>query len=137
MSLRDGYGRDVALSAHLPAVSALDRHVALIGFMGAGKSTVAAELAERLDRPLVDVDAELERELGTPIAQVFAERGEAAFREAEEELTVEALADPVPAVLALGGGAPTSERVREALRDRAVTVLLDVDVDEAWARVRG
>jgi shikimate kinase/3-dehydroquinate synthase len=118
-------------------VNALERHVALVGFMGAGKSTVAAQLAELLGRPLVDLDAELERELATPIPQVFAERGEAAFREAEEELAVEALADPVPAVLALGGGAPTSQRVREALRDRAVTVLLDVDVDEAWERVRG
>jgi shikimate kinase/3-dehydroquinate synthase len=115
-------------------VNALDRHVALIGFMGAGKSTVAAELAERLDRPLVDVDAELERELGTPIAQLFAERGEAAFREAEEELTVEALAETVPAVLALGGGAPTSERVREALRERAQGGDRPLAVDEAEFR---
>jgi shikimate kinase/3-dehydroquinate synthase len=118
-------------------VNALDRHVALVGFMGAGKSTVAAELAGLLDRPYVDLDRELEEELAAPIPQVFAERGEAAFREAEEELAVEALADPVPAVLALGGGAPTSRRVREALSRRALTVLLDVDVDQAWHRVEG
>jgi 3-dehydroquinate synthetase/shikimate kinase len=118
-------------------VNALDAHVALVGFMGAGKSTVAAELAQLLGRPLVDLDTELEGELGAAIPDVFAERGEEAFRAAEEDLTVEALADPVPAVLALGGGAPTSVRVREALRDRAVTVLLDVDVDEAWRRAEG
>ena len=117
-------------------MNALGRHVALVGFMGAGKSTVAAELAELLGRPLVDLDRELEEELAMPVAQVFAERGEPAFRTAEEDLAVEALADPVPAVLALGGGAPTSERIREALRDQAVTVLLDVEVDEAWERVR-
>jgi shikimate kinase / 3-dehydroquinate synthase len=118
-------------------MNALDRHVALIGFMGAGKSTVAAEVARLLERPLVDLDRELEGELGAPIPQIFVERGEPAFREAEEELAVEALADPVPAVLALGGGAPTSQRVREALRERALTVQLEVDVDEAWERVAG
>jgi shikimate kinase/3-dehydroquinate synthase len=118
-------------------VNALDRHVALVGFMGAGKSSVAVELASALGRVVVDVDTELEGELGATIPEVFAQRGEAAFREVEEDLTVEALADPVPAVLALGGGAPTSERVREALRDSAVTVLLDVDVEEAWTRVQG
>jgi 3-dehydroquinate synthetase/shikimate kinase len=121
----------------MQAVNALERHVALVGFMGAGKSTVAAELAELLGRPLVDVDAELEHELGMSILDVFAERGEAGFRTVEEDMTVEALADPVPAVLALGGGAPTSARVREALRNRALTVLLDVGVDEAWARAQG
>jgi shikimate kinase / 3-dehydroquinate synthase len=118
-------------------MNALERHVALIGFMGAGKSSVGAEVAELLERPLVDLDRELEGELGAPIPQIFEERGEPAFREAEEELAVEALADPVPAVLALGGGAPTSQRVREALRDRALTVQLEVGVDEAWERVAG
>jgi shikimate kinase/3-dehydroquinate synthase len=105
--------------------------------MGAGKSTVGAELARALGRPLVDLDRELEGELGAPIPQLFAERGEPAFREAEEELAVEALAEPVPAVVALGGGAPTSQRVRETLRDRALTVQLDVDVEQAWKRVAG
>jgi shikimate kinase / 3-dehydroquinate synthase len=118
-------------------VNALDRHVALVGFMGAGKSSVGAEVAGRLERPFVDVDVELERELGTPIAQVFAERGEAAFRELEEELTVEALADPVPAVVALGGGAVLSERVRESLRIRALAIFLEVEVEEAWERAAG
>jgi shikimate kinase/3-dehydroquinate synthase len=114
---------------------ALTRHVALIGFMGAGKSTVGAEVAARLDRPLVDLDRELEAELDASIPEIFAERGEASFREHEEELAVEALADPVAAVIVLGGGAPTSLRVRESLRRHALTVLLDVEVDDAWERV--
>jgi len=118
------------------AAVALDRHVALVGFMGAGKSSLGAEAAGRLGRPFLDLDLELERELGTTIAEIWAERGEPAFRELEEELTVEALADPVPAVLALGGGAIVSERVRESLRDRALTLLVDVEVEEAWRRVR-
>ena len=118
------------------AAVALDRHVALVGFMGAGKSSLGAEAAGRLGRPFLDLDLELERELGMTIAEIWAERGEPAFRELEEELTVEALADPVPGVLALGGGAILSERVRESLRDRALTLLVDVEVEEAWRRVR-
>jgi shikimate kinase/3-dehydroquinate synthase len=105
--------------------------------MGAGKSTVGSEVAARLGRPFVDLDRELEAELDASVPEIFEERGEAAFREHEEELAVEALADPVPAVLALGGGAPGSERVRESLRRRALTVLLDVELDEAWRRVGG
>src|SRR5688500_4553756 len=120
-----------------PGVNALHRHVALIGFMGAGKSTLGAEAARRLGRPFVDLDRELETELGAPVAEIFAERGEATFREAEEDLAGEALAEPEPAVLALGGGAVTSERVRDGLRERALTVLVEVDLDEAWRRVAG
>jgi shikimate kinase/3-dehydroquinate synthase len=105
--------------------------------MGAGKSTIGAETAQRLDRPFVDLDRELESELGAPVAEIFADRGEATFREAEEDLTVEALADPQPAVLALGGGALGSERVRDALRDRALAVLVEIEPDEAWRRVAG
>jgi shikimate kinase/3-dehydroquinate synthase len=118
-------------------VNALDRHVALIGFMGAGKSTLGAEAARRLERPFVDLDRELEAELGAPVAEIFESRGEATFRDAEEDLAVEALAEPEPAVLALGGGAVTSERVRDALRDRALTVLVEIEPDEAWRRVAG
>ena len=116
---------------------ALDRHVALIGFMGAGKSTLGADAARRLERPFVDLDRELEDELGAPVGEIFASRGEASFRDAEEDLTVEALADPVPAVLALGGGALGSDRVRETLSDHALAVLVDVGPEEAWQRVSG
>ena len=54
---------------------ALDRHVALVGFMGAGKSTLGAEVAERLGRPFVDLDRELERVLGRSIPELFARAG--------------------------------------------------------------
>jgi shikimate kinase/3-dehydroquinate synthase len=111
------------------------RHLVLVGFMGAGKSTVGAEVAQRIDRAFLDIDPELEREFGRSVADIFAERGEEGFRDAEEDLTVETLEDPRPAVISLGGGTLRSERVRESLRDHAVTVFLDVDVAEAWRRV--
>jgi len=103
--------------------------------MGAGKSTVGAQVAERLGRPFVDLDGALEAELGLSVAAIFRERGEPAFREAEERLACDALAEPGPAVLAFGGGAVTSERVREDLRRRALTVLLEIDSAAAWTRV--
>src|SRR3712207_9323049 len=99
--------------------------------MGAGKSTIGAQAAARLDRPFVDVDRELEAELGAPVAEVFASRGEATFREAEEDLTVEALADPQPAALALGGGALGSLRVSGGLAERALAGSEERRVGEA------
>ena len=113
---------------------ALDRHLALIGFMGAGKSTVGAEVSRRLDRPFVDIDRVVEERAGTTIAQLFAERGEAAFRALEAEATVEALGAPGPAVIALGGGSVGTLEIRKALRARALTVLLEVAVGDAWKR---
>ena len=101
--------------------------------MGAGKSTLGQAVAARIGRRFVDVDAAVTDDA----AAFFREHGEAAFRRREEEVTVRELAAEPPAVLSLGGGAVTSAAVREALRARAVTVLVDVDVDTAWERVRG
>ena len=115
-------------------IGALGKHLALIGFMGAGKTTAGQEVAERTGRPFVDTDQEIERRHG-PIPELF-ERGEAEFRHLEEQVVAEALAGP-DAVIALGCGAILSEATRERLRAQAFTVWLDVDVDAAWERVRG
>jgi len=116
---------------------ALDRHIALAGFMGAGKTTLGSDLALALGRSFVDVDAEVEREAGTPIAEIFAARGESEFRRLEERRIREALETCEPAVIALGGGALGAEATRNALRERAFTILVEVDVGKAWRRVSG
>jgi 3-dehydroquinate synthetase len=103
--------------------------------MGAGKSTIGAELAERLGRAFVDVDREIE--LVQPIAQIFAQSGEAAFRVREAKHALDALRSGVPFVIALGGGAVATPQIRGALRERALTVLVEVDPEEAWRRVGG
>jgi len=115
-------------------VGALEKHLALIGFMGAGKSTIGREVAERTQRPFVDTDDEIERRHGS-IPELF-ERGEPEFRSVEEEIVAEALAGP-DSVIALGGGAVLSPRTRERLEARAFTVHLAVEVEDAWERVRG
>ena len=109
----------------------------LIGFMGAGKSTVAGELAAALGSTALDSDELLAERFGHPVAHEFELSGEASFRAAEEELVCGLLDDAAPdAVIALGGGSVLSERVRGAL-DGHVTVLLDVDAaDRLGARAR-
>ncbi len=118
------------------AKTAIEHHLALAGFMGAGKSTIGREVAALLERPFVDTDAELERRHG-PISQIFHERGEPEFRRLEEELVAEILGREEPAVIALGGGAVLSERSQSRLGRAAFVVLLDVPVDAAWERAGG
>ena len=113
---------------------ALRRHVALVGFMGAGKSTVAAEVAERIGRPLVDLDRALEHELGAPIADIFAERGEAEFRLGERRVIARLLDGP-PMVLATGGGAFLNPETRALIRERALSIWLKADLDVLVKRV--
>ena len=116
-------------------VGALGRHLAISGFMGAGKSTVGARVATLTARPFVDLDRLIEKRHG-PIPELFEERGEHEFRRLEEETLAEVLAG-TDAVIALGGGAVLSPLSRERLRARAFTVYLDVGVETAWKRVRG
>jgi shikimate kinase/3-dehydroquinate synthase len=103
--------------------------------MGAGKSTLGPQLADRLGRAFVSVDAVVEERLGTSIAELFETRGEAAFRELEAEAARDVLSRQPPAVVELGGGALGSAGTRDALAEHAFTLRLDVEPDEAWRRV--
>jgi shikimate kinase / 3-dehydroquinate synthase len=116
------------------ALGVLERHVALVGFMGAGKTTLAAETALRAGRPVVDLDDEIERRTGSTVAEIFA-NGEAGFRAIEEEIAADVLERAEPHVVALGGGAVLSARTRHTLAERATTVFVPVAADEAWNRV--
>jgi 3-dehydroquinate synthetase/shikimate kinase len=105
--------------------------------MGAGKSTLGPRVAELLGRPFIDLDRDLEQDLGTTIPEFFERRGETAFRMQEEGHAIAALRLPDPAVVALGGGAVQTPSIRHELRDRAFTVLLEVDAETAWRRSAG
>ena len=110
------------------------RNLALIGFMGAGKSSAGEALAARLGWAFLDADREIEREAGRTIAAIFEEDGEPAFRTLEERV-VGRLLQESNAVLALGGGSILSSVTRERLRDGSFTVLLDVSPQTAWRRI--
>jgi shikimate kinase/3-dehydroquinate synthase len=107
----------------------------LIGFMGAGKSTLAARLARLRGAQAIDSDDVLAERFGHSVAREFELHGEPAFRAAEEEAMCEVLNDAGPReVIALGGGSVLSRRIRDALAEHLVA-LLDVDVQLAWERV--
>ncbi len=113
-------------------------HVALAGFMGAGKSTVGVRLARGLHRPFHDTDAEVEARSGRRVTDFFAAGEEPAFRALEAEVVRELLGRP-PAVLSLGGGALQDPRTRALLLERAFVVHLHVawlDVQAALPRLR-
>jgi shikimate kinase/3-dehydroquinate synthase len=113
------------------------RALVFIGFMGAGKSRAAREVAAALDVGALDSDALLEERLGHSIAREFERHGEAAFRKQEEQLVAELLAAAgAGTVIALGGGSVLSERVQSLLEPH-LTVLLDVDVESSWQRAQG
>ena len=118
-------------------LNALERHVALIGFMGAGKTTLAEEVASRLGRRAVDADRLVEGRVQLALGAFFAKHGELEFRVVESAIVRDTLLQATPAVIALGGGAVKTPAVRDALADRALTVLVQVEVDTAWERVRG
>ncbi len=106
--------------------------VALTGLRGSGKTTVAREVARLLGRRLVDTDAEVERRTGRTVADLFAERGEAAFRALEREV-VRGVAGPV--VVALGGGAFCDPGNAGRLLALGRVIFLDVSPAEAARRI--
>ena len=112
------------------------RPIALIGLMGAGKSAVAARLGERLGAAVADLDAMIEAEAGSTIAELFAREGEPAFRRREAELLDRALGAGVR-VIACGGGVVVDPAARMRLRDRCRVAWLEVTPAEAARRVAG
>jgi shikimate kinase len=105
--------------------SELPRCIALLGFRGAGKSTLGSRLALELARPFFDLDAEIEQAQGRSVAAIFREDGEAAFRRVESE-TLEGVVVRPGIVLATGGGIVEAAGNRKLLRERAFSIFLDV-----------
>lgn len=110
------------------------RTIALVGLMGAGKSTVGRRLATSLGREFFDSDTEIEKAAGLSISDIFALHGEEDFRRGEQRVLERLLSDP-PHVLATGGGAYLNPETRAMLREKAVTVWLNADLETLWRRV--
>lgn len=101
----------------------MSRHVVLIGLPGAGKSTIGRLVADTLKAPFLDIDATIMRKEGRPIEILFAERGEAAFRQIEAQEMEHALAGEA-SIIAPGGGWAAQPGAIATARDRALLVYL-------------
>ncbi len=106
----------------------------LVGFMGAGKSTVGRMAAQRLNAAFIDSDAVIEARAGKRISQIFAEDGEAAFRALERATIADLVREP-DAVIATGGGAFVDPNTRELLNRTSVTAYLRAPFDVLWNRI--
>jgi shikimate kinase len=102
--------------------------------MGCGKSVVGVLVAQRCGAPFHDLDVEIESEAGMSISEIFATKGEAAFRAMESRLLPELLQPG--AVVALGGGAPIDEANWRIIVERSTTVFIDCAFDTIWERIK-
>jgi shikimate kinase / 3-dehydroquinate synthase len=109
-------------------------NIVLTGFMGVGKSTIGARVAQQLGRPFIDMDAEIEARAGLSIAAIFSENGEGAFREYERTLCLE-LANQEGMVIATGGGTLIPSENREAMVRNGILICLTCTQDEIIRRV--
>lgn len=106
----------------------------LVGFMGAGKSSVGTVLALQMRWPFVDLDTVIEAGQGATIRQIFEEAGEPFFRQIEHSALVEVARKP-PAVIALGGGTFVQSSNFDFIRQtRGTTIWLDCPIEELWQR---
>lgn len=114
-----------------------EKNPVLTGFMGSGKTTVGIRLSYRLRRPVEDTDRLIERREGLRISEIFAEKGEAYFRERETELLRELGARKYPCVYSVGGGTPVNPENRALLKGLGTVVYLRVRPETVYERLRG
>jgi shikimate kinase len=120
---------DAAQAAQAPGPAPrLARTIALVGLMGAGKSSVGRRLAAALNAPFFDADEEIEQAAGMSVAEIFEHHGEAHFSDGERRVIARLMGEG-PCVLATGGGAFMNDETRALLKDQAVTVWLSADLD--------
>jgi len=135
---KKGTGQPSASQPSVPRAAAL-RALCLVGFMGAGKTSVGTTLARRLGWRFVDLDERIQKREGRTIAAIFKDSGEPAFRRAEaaalSELLDESHSEPL--IVALGGGAFVQPENARALKARGLSIIfLDAPVEELRRRCR-
>jgi XRE family transcriptional regulator, aerobic/anaerobic benzoate catabolism transcriptional regulator len=124
-----------SLVAELPERSERARRIALIGLRGAGKSTIGAEIARALDRRFVELDQEIERELGAGLESIFTLYGQNAYRDGERRALERVIASDEPCVIATGGSIVVEPVTYELLRKHCLTVWLRALPEDHMNRV--
>ena len=114
----------------------MDGTVAIVGYMGSGKTTLGRLLARTMGLEFVDLDRAISKNAGKEIPEIFAEHGEDHFRDLEHEALLGVLASETPCIVACGGGVILRPENRSLLRD-VTTVFLREDVDVLYRRTRG
>lgn len=115
------------------------QNVILIGYMGAGKTTIGQALAQKYQLAFEDTDQLIEKKAGRLISEIFAQEGEAVFRDMETALLEELLSEKKKeaVVYAVGGGLPMREENRELLRKLGTVIYLTVQPDTVLERLKG
>ena len=113
------------------------KNLILIGFMGAGKTTIGKLFSKEKGRKFVDTDERIVREQAKSIPELFDERGEGYFRDLETELLKKMLMDTKGAVISVGGGMPVRKENRELLRMLGCVIYLSATKETILSRVRG
>lgn len=111
-----------------------DQPIVLVGLMGSGKTTIGRRLATRLGLPFIDADAEIEKAAGQSVSDIFAQHGEAAFRDGEKRVIARLLENGAQ-ILATGGGAFMDPDTRAAIAKLGISIWLKADLDVLMKRV--
>ncbi len=113
------------------------KNIVLMGFMGAGKTTIGKKLAKALEYEFIDTDEWIEKEQGRKISDIFAEDGEVVFRDMETDLLKRLQGSEEKFVLSIGGGMPVREENRALLRNLGIVIYLKTSKEEIIRRVSG
>jgi len=111
------------------------KSIVLVGMMGAGKTTTGFGLAQRLNIKFIDSDREIEKQKGGKITDIFNEMGEESFRLLEKDVIDNILDSTKPQVLSIGGNAFDNENIRAKIKDRAISIFLEVELETLIERV--
>jgi shikimate kinase len=111
------------------------RSIVLVGMMGAGKTTTGFGLAQRLNIKFIDSDREIEKLKGEKITDVFNKLGEEEFKSLEKDVISKILDNPKPQVLSIGGNAFDNEKIRNKIREKAISIFLEVELETLIERV--
>lgn len=115
----------------------MKQNLILIGFMGAGKTTIGRLYAETYGLPLVDTDDLILEKAGKTIPEIFQSEGEEGFRQYETQVLRELLAGTDHTVISVGGGLPLREENRRILSQLGMVIYLDISVETVWKRLKG